>query len=120
CEVVVAFGMPYETLLGAICHSIPNAQAIGRFFRELCAVDEAAVRKYVDHFVARLCAEVDFGSSELEAKPEFRGTPIDFPRPSPALRFLLPAFFAELASVRALRKVIAPLSIRLGNPDTAR
>lgn len=116
CQVVIGFGMPYETLLGAICHSVHNAKAIGQFFGRLSAIDEQAVHAYLGHFVKRLISEFDFSSSELEVKPEFKNTPMDFPRPSPTLHFLLPAFFIEITSVCALRDVGTSLPICLASP----
>ena len=107
--VAVAFGMPYEVLLGAICHSVQNAKEAGQFFVRLSSIDQESVRTYLRHFVWRLNSELDFGTTDLEAKEEFKNTPMDFPRPSPTLRFVFPAFFSEIASSPEIREVVEGL-----------
>ena len=112
-QIVVAFGMPYEVLLGVICHSVRNAKEAGQFFVHLSTIDPESVRSYLRYFVKRLIAELDFRSTDLEAKEEFRSTPMDFPRPSPTLHFVLPAFFSEITSSAAIRDVIDGLPIQI-------
>jgi hypothetical protein len=98
-EVVVAFGMPYESLLGVICHSIFNAKEAGRFFAKLAGIDQPSVADYLSCFVARLRSELDFDTPHLEVKKEFRNTPMDFPRRSPSLFVCLPVFWFQLMDI---------------------
>jgi hypothetical protein len=112
-SAVVAFGMPYEVLLGVICYSVQNAKEAGQFFVRLSSIDQESVRTYLCHFVTRLISELDFSTTDLEAKEEFRNTPMDFPRPSPTLHFVLPAFFSEIASSLAIRDAIRRLPIQV-------
>lgn len=111
-QVAVGFGMPCETLLGVICHSVQNARAAAAFFVRLHALEPAPVRRYLEHFARRLDAELDFNDSSLAAKPAFRDTPMDFSRPSPTRGFTLPAFFAELATRPELADLAGLLPIR--------
>ncbi|MGC4115211.1 MAG: hypothetical protein QM765_11500 [Myxococcales bacterium] len=55
---------------------------------------------------------LDFNDSSLVARPAFRDTPMDFPRPSPTRGFALPAFFSELAAAPALADLAGLLPIR--------
>ncbi len=111
-QVSISFGMPCEVLLGAICHSVQNARAAGAFFARLHALEPQSVRRYLEHFVQRIVAELDFNDPGLAAKPAFRDTPMDFSRPSPTRGFALPAFFSEIAALPALADIVAPLPIR--------
>ena len=118
-QVSVSFGTPCEVLLGAICHSVQNARAAGAFFARLHALEPEPVRRYLEHFVRRIVAELDFNDPGLAAKPAFRDTPMDFSRPSPTRGFALPAFFSELTALPALADLVAPLPIRTNSAGGA-
>ena len=118
-SVTVEFGMPYETLLGVICHSVQNARAVGQLFRRLHAVDAAATGRYLTRFVERLLEELDFGDPSLRAKAGYRDTPMDFVRPTPTRGFTLPAFCAELSALPDLAELMAKLPLRASAGGTA-
>ena len=82
--VTLRFGTPYETLLGMICYSSANAERAAEFFVGLFESHSAAVTAYLSGFITRLAAETDLRTCELDILPDYRHTPMDFPRPSPA------------------------------------
>lgn len=112
-HVAVAFGMPYETLLGVICHSSQNAKFAGQFFGRLYTEHPDDVRIYLKGFITRIMAELDFEDSGLRVKPDFKSTPMDFVRPSPVRGFMLPAFFAELTMEQELGPLLKTLPTRI-------
>ena len=117
-QVAVGFGLPYETLLSVICHSVQNARAVGQLFRRLHAIDAAATRRYLARFFDRLLDELDFTDPGLRVKPPLRDTPMDFARPSPTRGFTLPAFCAELSPVPELAELGARLPLRSASTAT--
>src|SRR5687768_5825585 len=93
----LAFGVPYEILLGMLCHTNANVERAAEFFLGLAKDDFSAVAAYLSGFITRLAEECDCHSPELRVKPEKLQTAMDFPRPSPALR-LVRDFGRRLAS----------------------
>lgn len=102
----ISCGSPYEILLGAICESAEQAKNLGVFFVELAEENPLAVEAYLLHFIKRIQGELDVQSCELEVRREFRHSPMDFPRPSPARNFCLPAFFKSISEVASLSRVV--------------
>jgi hypothetical protein len=92
----LAFGIPYEILLGMLCHSNANVERAAAFFISLAKDDTPAVVGYLSGFISRVTDECDLRSTDLKAKPERRHTAMDFPRPSPA-RMLVWDFGRRLA-----------------------
>jgi hypothetical protein len=84
-EGKLAFGIPYELLLGILCYGNPNVEKAADFFIALWKDSPNAVASYLSGFISRLADECDLGSPELKVKPSKRHTAMDFPRPSPAL-----------------------------------
>ena len=82
--VKLAFGIPYDILIGVLCHSQSNAERAAEFFRDLARDDMSAVAVYLIGFFSRLQAECDLHTVDLKVRPERRHTPLGFPRPSPA------------------------------------
>jgi CheY-like chemotaxis protein len=92
----LAFGIPYEILLGMLCHSYANVERAAEFFINLTNDDAPAVVAYLSGFISRVTGECDLRSTDLRAKPEHRHTAMDFPRPSSA-RMLVWDFGRRLA-----------------------
>jgi hypothetical protein len=92
----LAFGIPYEILLGMLCHSNANCEHAAEFFLALAKDDLSAVAGYLCGFIARLTEECDLHTTDLRVLPEGRHTAMDFPRPSPA-RMLVWDFARRLA-----------------------
>jgi hypothetical protein len=92
----LAFGMQYEILLGVLCNSNANTATAATFFLELLQVDFDPACRYLEGFVFVLNQQCDLSSCELEVRREYKHTPMDFPRPSPA-RLLVWDFAARLA-----------------------
>lgn len=93
----LAFGMPYEILLGVLCNSNANTAAAATFFLDLLQFDFEPTRRYLEGFIFVLNQQCDLSSCELEVRAEYKHTPMDFPRPSPA-RLLVWDFAARLAA----------------------
>lgn len=108
-QVKVGFGMPFETLLGVICYSLDNGKTAAKFFVELCAIDPESMQQYFRHFSTRLVTELDLTQLDLPVKDEFINSPMDFPRPSPALLNCCPSFFAKIADCPTLSVAIESL-----------
>jgi hypothetical protein len=102
----LAFGIPYEILLGMLCHSNANVEKAANFFLTLAKEHFPAVAEYLAGFVSRIGKECDFSATDLRVKPEMRHTAMDFPRPSPA-RMLVWDFAKRLASNRQLHLVLS-------------
>ena len=102
----LAFGVPYEILLGMLCHSNANVDRAGEFFLSLAKDDCRAVAAYLSGFISRLVEECDTSSSELRVIPERQHTAMDFPRPSPA-RLLVLAFGRQLARLPELHTALS-------------
>jgi hypothetical protein len=109
---MISCGSPYEILLGAICESTDQAKRLGEFFVVLAEEDLHAVEGYLMHFIQRIQRELDLQSCELEVRPEFRHSPMDFPRPSPTRNFCLPAFFKPIQEAANLSRVAEALNQR--------
>jgi hypothetical protein len=105
-EGKLAFGVPYETLLGMICRGDSNLDRAAAFFIRLSQEQFQPVADYLAGFIRCLTTELDFSSCDLAAKAEYRNTPMDFPRPSPA-RVLVWQFAGLLARDEALRNALA-------------
>jgi hypothetical protein len=97
----LAFGIPYEILLGILCNGDKNGERAADFFVSLAGEFPEPTATYLYSFITRLFNELDFDSCELEATRGFRHTPMDFPRPSPA-RLIVLDFAARLARSPAL------------------
>ena len=80
----LAFGIPYETLLGLLCYGAENPGIALEFFVNLSRDYPDETEAYLCCFLDRITAELDLGSDQLKVKPQFTNTPMDFPRPSPA------------------------------------
>src|SRR5712671_711487 len=74
----LAFGIPYEILLGILCHSNANVERAAEFFLALTKDDSPAVAGYLSGFISCLAEECDLHATDLKARPEKRHTAIDF------------------------------------------
>lgn len=102
----LAIGVPYEILLGMLSHSNENVSRAAAFFLQLGKEHHSAVAAYLAGFISRLAAECQSSSCELEVKEEYRSTPMDFPRPSPA-RLLVWEFARLISQDRDMLKSVA-------------
>jgi len=102
----LAFGIPYEILLGMLCHSNANVERAAEFFLALAKDDCPAVVGYLSGFISRVTGECDLRASDLNVKSEHRHTAMDFPRPSPA-KMLVWDFGRRLARDRQLRSQLS-------------
>jgi hypothetical protein len=96
-RATLAFGMPYEFLLGVLCNSSAKTASAATFFLESLQIEPEATSRYLAGFVVALNRQCDFSSCELHVRPEFKDMPMDFPRPLPA-RVLVWDFAARLAA----------------------
>jgi hypothetical protein len=102
----LAFGVPYEILLGVLCHSDANVVKAAEFYLGLAKDNLRATGAYLSGFFARLADDCDLQSGDLSAKPQKRDTPMDFPRPSPA-RTLVWDFAGRLERDDGLHALLA-------------
>jgi hypothetical protein len=102
----LAFGIPYEILLGILCHSNANVERAADFFLSLAKDDMRATAGYLAGFIARLAEDCDPRTGDLAVTPEKKHTAMDFPRPSPT-RLLVWDFAERLARDRELHTLLA-------------
>jgi hypothetical protein len=112
-EAIIAFGTPYEILLGALCASVHDASRIGQFFVTLSLDYPREVEQYLLHFVERMKSELNWQDCSLEIKIEYQNSPMDFPRPSPTRNFVIPAFIREIRKSENLARVVSAFPIRI-------
>ena len=102
----LAFGIPYEILIGMLCYSHGNVEQAASFFLNLAKDHLAPVVEYLSGFILRIGKECDFAVTDLRVKPDMRHTAMDFPRPAPA-RMLVWDFARRLATNRQLHLMLS-------------
>lgn len=102
----LAFGIPYEILLGILCHSNANVERAADFFLNLAKADMRATAGYLAGFIARLSEDCDPRTADLAVTPEKGYAAMDFPRPSPT-RLLVGDFAERLARDHDLHTLLA-------------